>query len=213
MSTPAPTECTHAGIRPANISSRRRSRIDCQRSSGRFSRHVITTRSSDAGQDCLHTGDRLRSVLEDRANEARLAAALESATAGQHLVEDGAEREHVGAGVGLLAFELLGRHVLQRSEDGALLRENCWRGRQHRRASACEERLIVFASPKSSSFAPPDVSMMFEGFEIAMNDARLVGLVERVGNLDRMAQRAIQRQRPFASVAASVSPSRYCMTR
>ena len=42
---------------------------------------------------------------------------------GRHLVEHGAEREDVGARVGLLALELLGRHVLERPEDRALLRQ------------------------------------------------------------------------------------------
>ena len=52
-------------------------------------------------------------------NDAWLAPA-NAFLSGHHLVEDRAEREDVGPRVGLLSFELLGRHVLQGSEDRAL---------------------------------------------------------------------------------------------
>jgi hypothetical protein len=62
-------------------------------------------------------------VVEDRANQARLALAFEGPPAGEHLVEHSAEREDVGARVHHLAFQLLGRHVLQRPEDCPLQRQ------------------------------------------------------------------------------------------
>ena len=181
----------------SHVSSRRRSRIVCQRSSGRFSRHVSTTRSSERREECRRTGDRFRNILQDRADEARLARALESATAGQHLVENGAECEHVGAGVGLQAFELLRCHVLQRSEDGALLRQTRRCRRHHRRAVACEQRRHRLREAEVEKLRAAGREHDVRGFQVAVDDPRLMGLVQRIGNLDRMPQRALQRQRTF----------------
>ena len=64
-------------------------------------------------------GQRGRLRLEDLRDEARLGGRLEGAVARDHLVEHGAEREDVAARIGLVPFELLGRHVLQRAGDGA----------------------------------------------------------------------------------------------
>ena len=64
-------------------------------------------------------GHRRRVALEDRPDDARLAAALEGAPAGHHLVEHGAEREDVAARIDVAPLELLGRHVEQRAEDRA----------------------------------------------------------------------------------------------
>ena len=46
-----------------------------------------------------------------------------------------------------------------------------------------------------------------------MGDALAVRLVERIGDRDRHLERLVERQRPRASRAASVSPSRYSITR
>ena len=65
-------------------------------------------------------GQRGRLGLEDLRDEARLGGRLEGAVPGDHLVEHGAEREDVAPEIGLVPFELLGRHVLQRAGDGAV---------------------------------------------------------------------------------------------
>ena len=51
------------------------------------------------------------------------------------------------------------------------------------------------------------------GLEVAMDDARAVRLVERVGDLRADPQRLVERQGPFSSRSASVSPSRCSITR
>ena len=90
-----------------------------KRSSGSLARQVSTTRSSAGGVIGCDARDRRRLVVHDRADEARLALAVERLLAGRHLVEHRAEREEVAARVRLAALELLGRHVLERAEDRA----------------------------------------------------------------------------------------------
>ena len=133
-----------------------------------------------------------------------------------HLVEHRAEREDVRARVGLLAFELLGRHVLQRAEDRAL------RGERLRAvSSAAIDRPIRqrggaarFASPKSSSFAPAFVSMTLPGFRSRCDDARAMRLVERVGDLDRVVQDAWSSgSAPFGEPVGQRLALEYSMTR
>ena len=46
-----------------------------------------------------------------------------------------------------------------------------------------------------------------------MDDALPMRVVERVGDLDAVAQRLLERQRPLASRSASVSPSSSSITR
>ena len=79
------------------------SRMVCQRSSGRFSRQVNTTRLEQTRKECRRTRDRFRNILQDRADQARLARPLERAAAGEHFVEHGAENAKMSvAGVGLM---------------------------------------------------------------------------------------------------------------
>ena len=44
---------------------------------------------------------------------------MKRSLAGRHLVEQDAEREHIGAPVEVLALELFGRHVGQRSQNSS----------------------------------------------------------------------------------------------
>ena len=72
----------------------------------------------------------------------------------------------------------------------------------------------ALARPKSSSFTPDFVSITLAGLQVAVHDALPVRLVQRVGDLDAVAQRLLERQRALARGAAdSVSPSSSSITR
>jgi len=153
-----------------------------------------------------------RLARHDRRDEARLALPVERLAPREHLVEHGAEREDVGARVGLHAFELLGRHVLERAKDRPLHRQPGRRRRQHRRTRARCGRGRLRQTEVEELDAPlreHDVGRL----QIAVDDALAMRLVERVGNLGPVAKRQIERQRPLVRRTARVSPSRNSMTR
>lgn len=72
-------------------------------------------------------------VLQGGGDQAGVALRLERLPAGDHLVEHRPEREDVAARIGVEPFDLLGRHVLERAQDGSLHRQRRRRGGQHGR--------------------------------------------------------------------------------
>ena len=115
--------------------------------------------------DGLDARHRRRLVLQNRAEQARARLAFERRAAGEHLEQQRAEREDVGARVGLEPFDLFGRHVLKRPEDRALRRQVRRRRRQHRQRRS-SRRPARRSSPGRSRAAsrPPSSSMTFAGF-------------------------------------------------
>ena len=100
-------------------SARPRSCAEWNRSAGSFSRHRATIRPS-AGEACSVARRELRRIrLQNRVHRLDRRRAGERAFGGQHLVEHRAEREDVGARVGLLPADLLGRHVAERAHHDA----------------------------------------------------------------------------------------------
>ena len=97
--------------------------------------------------------------MQDCADDPCLTRRVERPAAGDHLVQDRAEGKQVRPRVGGLAFELLGRHVLEGADNRSLLSE-CGAGLAPERGRL---RLQHRASPKSSSFTPDLVSMMLAG--------------------------------------------------
>ena len=84
----------------------------------------------EAGRDVLVGDGEIRRIfLQDRRHRVGGRVAVEGALAREHLVEDRAEGEDVGARVGGLAAHLLGRHVAERAHDDAGLRAR-GRGRE-----------------------------------------------------------------------------------
>ena len=77
----------------------------------------------------LDRGDRRRVVLQDRRDQRGLTRARERLPPRRHLVEHRAEREDVRPRVGLLALQLLRRHVLEGPQDRAFLRQPLLRGK------------------------------------------------------------------------------------
>ena len=92
-------------------------------------------------------------VLQNRPDEARLAAAFERPPSRRHLVNEGAEREDVGAGIDLFAFELLWRHVLKGPENGVVCRQGALLRRRRpasRNLSRCMGRALRARSRAAS---------------------------------------------------------------
>ena len=121
-------------------------------------------RSSACGAAAATVEHARRLVLQNRAEQARARLALERRPAGQHLEEQRAEREDIGARVGLEPFDLLRRHVLERAEDRALRGQFGGVVGSIDRPLARRRGAALFARPKSSSLAPDFVSITLAGF-------------------------------------------------
>ena len=132
--------------------------------------------------------------LQDRGDDAGRRPALERLPAGDHLVDHGAEREDVGARVGLFAVELFRRHVLQGAEDRASAGQPSGRrraggsGGNGRRRAQLGEAEVEDVRP---SLREHHVARL----QVPVHDAPAVRLVEGVGDLDRVPERPVQRHR------------------
>ena len=152
----------------------------------------------------LDRRDRRRVRVQDRADQAAPGSSPWNAFFPvSHLVEHAAEREDVAARVGLVALELLGRHVLERPEDRAARRSAAALlgavGRPSPATAAPAARRRACARPKSSSFTPVFVSMTLPGLRSRWTMPCAVRRVERVGDLDRRSRSAcVGRQRALA---------------
>ncbi len=154
--------------------------------------------------------DRRRIVAEDRADQARLALAREGLPSRRHLVEHGAEREDVRARVGLAAFELLRRHVLEGAEHRAPLRQRLARlglRRQGRGSGkrAVPSRRLELRQTEVEELDPALRQHHVAGLQVAMDDALPVRLVQRVGDLDAEAQELLGGKRRPCSDARPAS--------
>ena len=149
---------------PIHLSSLPRSAAFCQRSSGSLARHFFTTRSSAGGD--MGCTDEIGGGSADMIaviSDAWLAAGKRLPSR-RHLVQHRAERKDVRPPVGFLALELLGRHVLERPEDRALLRSSACCVGSAVRLDGFADGAIALARPKSSSFTPDFVIITLPGF-------------------------------------------------
>ena len=162
----------------------------------------------------LKRGDRGRLTLEDRKADSGRAVPVECPLPGQHLVEDRTEREQIAAGVHLAAANLFGRHVANRTRDGATARqvrivtlaglEQPVPGRVHGGAAERLVRLCRTDSCGRQEFREAKIEELraargqhdVGGLQIAMDDSVAMRVVERAGDLVRVGQRQVQRQRP-----------------
>lgn len=89
-------------------------------------------------------------------------AALLPSDAGQHFIEDAAEREDIGTRVDLSAIQLLGRHVVQGSRDGpSAVTVRAWDKNDHGREGMPRNRylpgpLIPRSRLRSYKYQNPD---------------------------------------------------------
>ena len=152
---------------------------------------LLRERAVDGGRDADgHVGPllehRRRRLVDVPHRDGDEVVARERDRAGQQLVEDDAERVHVGQLGDLTALRLLRRDVLGGAEHGAGLR--------HRRATSSER-----AIPKSVTFARPlPFRSTFCGFTSRWTSPCAWAYASAAGDLERDLERALDRRRPAA---------------
>ena len=112
-----------------------------------------------------------------------------------HLVDDRAECEDVGPRVGVTSFELLGRHVVQRPDDRALFGDRVGRPRRGDRAARDRIRRPHLRDAEVEQLDAGARQHDVRRLQIAMDDALAMGMVERIGDLDRVAKCLLDRKR------------------
>ena len=148
---------------------------------GVFSRQCRTMRSRP-GDVLVRRGDVRRVFPQDRVHRLGGRVAAERALARQHLVEDRAEREDVGARVGGLAAHLLGRHVAERAQHDA--RAPCRRSAAGGSSPASPPRVRQLRQPEVEDL---DAAVLRHEhvlrLQVAVDDALLVRRGQAVGDL------------------------------
>src|SRR5207249_1753300 len=142
-------------------------------------------------------GERRRLPPDDCVRRLERRAAGERAPTGDHLVEDRAEREDVGAVIGVLPLHLFRRHVGYRSHDGAAQRLE---GRRIR-ASSLPWRNHGRIAHQLGDAEVDDLQAALDRdeqvlrFEIAVHDSLGVRRRQAAGELDRVIEQLRWRQR------------------
>ena len=114
---------------------------------------------------------------------------VECSSSTDDLVQHRYEREDVGPRIQLLPFDLFGGHVLHCSENGTYSVSCVWSSDRSMRPGA----RVVFARPKSSSFAPDGVIMTLPGLRSRWMMPALWSAAHRLGNLDAVLEYLVQR--------------------
>ena len=156
---------------------------------------------------------RLGLLGNDGRERARRRVALERATAGHHLVQDGAKREDVRSAVDLLSLRLLRRHVGRRTDDVTVVGEPVESlarrdGRRQRVHGLPLEELRQ--AEVENLHGPVARDHDVRRFEIPMDDARRVRLGQPVGDLHRVAE-GLAEPEPFAADQAVERAARHVL--
>ena len=158
-----------------------------------------------------HPGRGRRRLLgEDGHQRLHRGGPLEGAAAADHLVEDGAQRELVGAMVDGLAARLLGRHVARRAHDHALARTR----QRGLLARGQVDRVVLPLRRHGRELHQAEVEDLHQavvgdhdvlGLEVAVHDAGRVGLGQPLGRLAGDVDRLQELERPAAHDVAQAA--------
>ena len=149
----------------------------------------------EAGRDVLvGDGEIRRILLQDRRHRVRGGVAVESASAREHLVQDGAEGENVRARVGRPAAHLLGRHIAERAHDDAGLGARGGRGQVRLRPRSFADLGELGQAEVEDLDAPVLRDEEVLGLQVPVDDPLLVRGGEAVRDLHRIVDRLARRK-------------------
>ena len=139
--------------------------------------------------------DRLRLLFENGRERREPRVAIKSPLTGEHLVEQGAERENIAARIHLIAFGLLRRHVRSGPDNRAPLGVWAWRFHTRRLGKFARRGLGNLCQPEIQHFDEIVLGHHNVGrLQISVNNSRRVSLRQRFGDLHGILQRLVQPQ-------------------
>jgi hypothetical protein len=165
---------------------------------GRILFEAVTHDALERGRNiAIGLGELGRIILEDGAHGVGGGITVKGAFAGEHLVEDGAEGEDVGARIGGLAADLFGRHMADRAHDGTGVGPDLLGGSVGGgigRLGAGE-----FGQTEVQNLYPPVIgNEQVFGLQVAMDDPLFVRRSETAGDLLGVVGDFAGRQRAIA---------------
>ena len=146
----------------------------------------------------LNVRDRRRLRGDDGGDQAGAVLPFERLLARGHLIQQSAEGEDVGARIGRRAFELLGRHVLERSHDRPLLGQVLGHGfveGLNRREPLDGPALADLGKTEVEELRPRLADHYVAGLEIAMNDAAAMRGVKGARDLGPVTKQVLEGKR------------------
>ena len=145
----------------------------------------------------MHCRERLRTSLENGRDYTGLTLPLEGASSRQHLVDECTKREDVRSSIRVFPMQLFRRHVRQRAENRPFGSERPRRRHRFPGRSGSDDRgRARFREAEVEQLCASPRQHDVRRFEIPMDDAVPMRVIQRVGNLDGIAQDLFGRQRP-----------------
>ena len=137
-----------------------------------------------------------RNLVKNRVEQVRRRVTAEGQRASSHFVQNGSEREQIGAGIEILAARLLGRHVGNCADGsagaGQMVRlDRCLRGSKRTARAGCYFGQSEIENLGVSTFGHKNVRRL----DVPVNDVLGMGGVERVSDLDGQREQGIEFER------------------